>query len=1218
MNPSSSSDQNTVDRLAEEFVARHRRGEHPAVSEYTDRFPQHAEAIRDLFPALDLIEQVKPDAGDRTGTYGGAAAAHGRRPERLGDFRILREIGRGGMGVVYEAEQESLGRRVALKVLSAGSLADPDQVRRFEREARAAARLHHTNIVPVFGVGCQDGHHYFVMQFIAGLGLDAVLEDLRRLRRAKSAAGPAAVPAPEVSQAAGLTAAEVARSLMSGQFAGDGPIPLGATVTDSGAGEDEAAPPPIAPAVRPAADPSAVALPGSSALSGSSDPDRQYYRSVARIGIQVAEALEYANRQGVLHRDVKPSNLLLDNRGNVWVADFGLAKTAEADDLTHSGDILGTIRYMAPERFAGQCDARSDVYSLGLTLYELVALRPAFEAPDRHALIERVLHEEPERLKKRAPTVLRDLETIIAKASARDPASRYATAAALAEDLKRFVEDRPIRARRVSSMERLARWCKRNPVIAALAGTLTVVLVGATIASVLAAGRMAALAKVNERAAESERGAKLTAQAALKQAEADRREADGQRAAAEAAGREIRRQWYAASLNLMQPAWDIGQIGRLQDLLAETEWYPDRGFEWYYWQRLCHLEQHTLIGHRDVVYGVTWSRDGARLATASRDGTIKVWDAASGRERLTLRGQAGEGDEYGVAWSPDGKRLATGTQDGLVKVWDTASGRELLTLEGHTSPVVSVAWSPDGSRLATGSRDRTAKVWDAAGGRELRTFTGHTDWVWAVAWSPDGSRLATASWDGTVMVGTRPAAASRSPLRVQGGQVVSVSWSPDGSRLATGSRDGKAKIWPASGGREPITLEGHMGYVQAVSWSPDGSRLATGSNDGTAKVWDAAGGHERITHKGHTRYVRSVAWSPDGRRLATASGDGTAKVWDAGGRESLTLKGHTTKVVSVAWSPDGSRLATGSWDGTAMVWEAASGRARPPLTGHTGGVHSVAWSPDGSRLATGSADGLAKIWDAVGGREPLILRDPSPVTSLSWSSGVLSMAWSPDGKRLATGSWDGTAKVWDAAGGREPITIGRHKGGVLSVAWSPDGARMATGSNDDTVKVWDAAGGRELLTFTGHTDWVLSVAWSPDGARLATGSNDGTAKVWDAAGGHERITLKGHTGYVRSVAWSPDGSRLATASGDGTAKIWGAADGRELLTLKGHAGEVDSVAWSPDGRRLATASGDGTAKVWEAAGAEAVQAWARQDRAVQDLLERNAFRGPAARDFLRD
>ena len=438
-----------------------------------------------------MMEDLGESSGATTGSLAADGAAVGIRLQRLGDYRILREIGRGGMGVVYEAEQESLGRRVALKVLSAGSLVDSKQVRRFEREAKAAARLHHTNIVPVFGVGQQDGHHYFVMQFIAGVGLDVVLDDLRRLRLAKSAAGPAMEPTPVASRAADGTGAEVARSLVAGRFAVDGPPgDLSATEPFGDAG-----PPSTAAKSGPAhGESSTDLLPGSSDLSASSDPHRPYFRSIARIGIQVAEALDYANRQGILHRDVKPSNLLLDNRGNVWVADFGLAKTAEADDLTHTGDILGTIRYMAPERFSGHCDVRSDVYSLGLTLYELVALRPAYGASDRHALIERVLHEEPERLKSLVPTVPRDLETILAKATARDPAVRYPTAAALAEDLQRFVEDRPIRARRVSSAERLARWCRRNKPLAASIGLAVAGMAAAIVISLLYAGQQAHLA----------------------------------------------------------------------------------------------------------------------------------------------------------------------------------------------------------------------------------------------------------------------------------------------------------------------------------------------------------------------------------------------------------------------------------------------------------------------------------------------------------------------------------------------------------------------------------------------------------------------------------------------------------------------------------------------------------------------------------------------------
>ncbi len=304
-------------------------------------------------------------------------------------FRIIREIGRGGMGVVYEAEEQNLSRRVAVKILPANTLEDRHQIRRFEREAKAAGRLHHTNIVPVFGVGQSQGNHYYVMQYIDGRGLDVVIDE----------------------------------------------------------------------------------------LAAHSDFGRAYFHSVARIGLQAAEALEYANRQGVLHRDIKPSNLLLDGRGNVWVADFGLALTTDADDLTQSGQVLGTFRYMAPERFRGQCDVRADVYSLGLTLYELVALRAAFGETDRFELIERIQREEPARLRRLNGRIPRDLETVIHKAIAHEPAQRYATAAALADDLRRFLRDEPVLARRIGPVRRASKWAKRHPwqTISAslLLGTLT-------------------------------------------------------------------------------------------------------------------------------------------------------------------------------------------------------------------------------------------------------------------------------------------------------------------------------------------------------------------------------------------------------------------------------------------------------------------------------------------------------------------------------------------------------------------------------------------------------------------------------------------------------------------------------------------------------------------------------------------------------------------------
>ncbi len=314
----------------------------------------------------------------------------GPLPEISG-FRILREVGRGGMGVVYEAEDLALNRRVALKVLAPMIADDPRHILRFEREARAAARLHHTRIVPVFGVGRQEGYCYYVMQFIDGRGLDRAVVEWRR-----------------------------------------------------------------SPQNRPSA------------------------CEIARIGEQVAEALDHAHAQGILHRDIKPSNLLLDEEGDVWVADFGLAKTSDGDDLTRSEDVLGTIRYMGPERFRGACDRRSDVYSLGLTLYELIARRPAFSASDRYAMIERVRNAAVDRLSQMAPGVPRDLETIVHKAIAAEPAARYATAGELAEDLRRFQQNRPIRARRVSLVERLVRWCRRNPWAAAFLVALGAGLVAST------------------------------------------------------------------------------------------------------------------------------------------------------------------------------------------------------------------------------------------------------------------------------------------------------------------------------------------------------------------------------------------------------------------------------------------------------------------------------------------------------------------------------------------------------------------------------------------------------------------------------------------------------------------------------------------------------------------------------------------------------------------
>ncbi len=513
MDPSESASAIVVE-LAEEFLDRYRRGQRPSLKEYIDRHPGLAVEIRDVFPAMAMMENIALADESLEGDATGAAPPPGAPPlERLGDFRILREVGHGGMGIVYEAEQVSLGRHVALKILPRTMVRDAKQLVRFEREARAAAKLHHTNIVPVFGVGEQDGTPYYVMQFIAGLGLDAVIDELRQLRTGGGAAPVDRPPMPPRD----ATAVAVAHSLLTGRFEpGDGGdespgLGLAATLARTGTGPLAATDPGRSDAPWPAsglggsgAGPnfegsvasSSVFLPGgrTDARSGRSRP-ATYWQSVARVGVQVAEALDYAHKQGVLHRDVKPSNLLLDAQGTVWVTDFGLAKSVDQHDLTHTGDILGTLRYMPPEAFEGRSDSRGDIYSLGLTLYEMLAFRPAYEERDRNRLIKRVTSEEPPRLKALNPEVPRDLETIVHKAIDRDPDHRYATPGELSADLQRYLEDEPILARRTTPMERCARWCRRNRLVASLAASLIGFLVIATVVSLIGLARMSRLAE---------------------------------------------------------------------------------------------------------------------------------------------------------------------------------------------------------------------------------------------------------------------------------------------------------------------------------------------------------------------------------------------------------------------------------------------------------------------------------------------------------------------------------------------------------------------------------------------------------------------------------------------------------------------------------------------------------------------------------------------------
>ena len=445
-----------LETLADEFTERLRRGENPPVTEYVEKYPALAEEIRELFPTIAAMERLKVHK-EHAGT--GKASLGAAQLDRLGDFRIIREIGRGGMGIVYEAEQESLGRPVAIKVLPRQALLDTKHLRRFKREARIAANLHHTNIVEVFGVGEDEGFHYYVMQYIHGAGLDKIVSRLARadredLARAQTERSDPTEPA---TGHAGQLRNVVHQFLDQPTEPVEAPhvAPTAKEPVPRSASTERSAPPPVL----------------------ASSVGREHWRDVARIGLQVADALQYAHSQGTLHRDIKPANLLVDDAGVVWVTDFGLAKAVQSDDVTQSGDITGTLRYMAPEQFDGRADARSDIYSLGLTLYELLTLQPAFDDTNRSNLIRKITHTSPTPPRRLNPAIPRDLETAILKAMARDPDRRYQSAGDLGADLQSFLEDRPIQARRASAVERLWRWCRRNPAVASLASATLLLLV---------------------------------------------------------------------------------------------------------------------------------------------------------------------------------------------------------------------------------------------------------------------------------------------------------------------------------------------------------------------------------------------------------------------------------------------------------------------------------------------------------------------------------------------------------------------------------------------------------------------------------------------------------------------------------------------------------------------------------------------------------------------
>jgi WD40 repeat protein len=596
-----------------------------------------------------------------------------------------------------------------------------------------------------------------------------------------------------------------------------------------------------------------------------------------------------------------------------------------------------------------------------------------------------------------------------------------------------------------------------------------------------------------------------------------------------------------------------------------------------------HVAVFPQLGHTNYIVSVAFSPDGKQIVSGSWDTTLKLWDAATGREIRTF---AGHSDWVrSVAFSPDGQQVLSGSGDKTLKLWDAATGREIRTFSGHSNRVNSVAFSPDGKQALSGSNDNTLKLWDIATGREIRTFFWHSP-VDSAAFSPDGKRIVSSHGG---IAGLWEAATGREvrTFSVTGTSFDSfAAFSPDGKYIVSGPDNSTFKLWEASTGREIRTFAGHLRPAHSAAFSPDGKQIVSYSSDlydKTIRLWEAATGREIRSFSGHST-ITTVAFSPDGKRIVSGSGDNTLKLWEtATGREIHSFSGHSMEVRSAAFSPDGKQILSGSDDKTLKLWEAATGREIHSFSGHSAEVRSVAFSPDGKQALSGSGDKTLKLWEAATGRE---------IRTFEWQtdsgSAYFSLAFSPDGKQIVSSSDDKTLKLWDAATGREIRTFSGHSFYVSSVAFSPDGKQIVSGSR--TLKLWDAATGREIRTLSGHSWFVYSVAFSPDGKQIVSGSDDKTLKLWEAATGREIRTFSGHSGWVNSAAFSPDGKRIVSGSGDKTLKLWEAATGREISTLIGHLGGVNSAAFSPDGKQVLSGSADGTIRLWDAAtGAEIAQ-----------------------------
>jgi eukaryotic-like serine/threonine-protein kinase len=950
-----------------------------------------------------------------------------------------------------------------------------------------------------------------------------------------------------------------------------------------------------------------------SSITKYSDEQRLSVEQRLELFQQVCEAVHFAHQKGIIHRDLKPSNILVTTQGNKAVPkiiDFGIAKavieplTGETSFTVH-GQLLGTPEYMSPEQAdlaVTDIDTRTDIYSLGVLLYELLAGVPPFDAKQLRQggldHIQQVIREQEPRtpsacltsMGAKAKTVAerrrtqivpltrrlqRELEWIPMKAMRKDRARRYRSASELSDDIQNYMTGVPLIAGPESNVYRAKKFVRKH------GGSVTSV---ALVAVVIVIGFITSTAYSisAEKAREKEVVARTQAEEARDKEAALRARAEKAEAIAKERNEAYRRSLYAYSIQLADAKYREGNVGDARKLLKSC---PEdlRGWEW---DRVNNLLDHSVISLSERANSIALNPDGERLISGGRNGAIRVWDITTGKELSTFPG-AHTGSINRVQFSPDGKRIASCDSSGEIKVWDAADVNTPITSIQHGSSwIPRVSFSPDGNRIVSASNaDGTIKVWDVTTGTERLTFdklkagTKQGGGIRFVGFNPNGKHIVSAEGDGIITTWDAVSGDKVMSFAAHDQEIRTMSFNSDGSLFAVGCSN-TVKILNAVTGSLVEILYGHDGLIQAVAFSPDDNYVISGSLDSTVRIWDAATGEEIRNHRGHEMLVRSVGFTPDGKRAISLAGDGRIKVWDVQvDREIYRFLGHKSLVASAAFSPDGKRLVTKSEDGIVKVWDLTNfAEVMTFDTGSEGILCHMALSPDGKRIASPNKARAIVVRD-VETRDEVI-------TLGSQADKVICLAYSPDGKHIVSGGSQGKLKqlkLWDVNNGEEVMTFSEVDSAILSVAFSPDGKQVVSGQVDGEVKLWDVASGAELQSLIGHGRIILSVAFSPDGKFIASAcQNDKTARIWDAQSGQELKTLRGHGDILISVAYSPDGRRLITGSRDGTARVWDSLTGEELLTLRAGS-PVTDVVFSPDGKSIAGCTFGGSIVLWDSA-----------------------------------